>query len=149
MNYTLEVSEKIKLLNRVLDEIDVCHLFENSDFSVDEMSMKSWLRINLTVSNHNKIPLSLTITEMGMEIRLDRISEALDWSDNDLRDNFLVVSSILKNIFTSYILVEYYGSSRTLISLFGQDGRCTNKFKYYEGLSFKAKREVRLYFPIY
>ncbi len=149
MNYTKEVSKKVELVDGVLDEIHAPHLLENPYFSVDEMSMESWLKINLNDGGHNKIPLSLTFTQTSLEIRLDRIVEAIDWSDKDLKESSLVVSAVLKNIFTSHILVEYYGSSRTRISLFGQNGKCSNNFKYSEGLSLKGKREDRLYHPIY
>ena len=149
MNYTKEVSEKVDFVNGVLDEIQAPHLFENPDFSVDEMSMETWLKINLNNGIHNRIPLSLTFTPTGLEIRLDRIAEAIDWSDNDLKESNAIITIMLKNLFTSHILVEYYASSCTLISLFDRDGKCTNNFKYREGFLFKGKRKDRLYFPIY
>ena len=149
MNLAKEVSEKIEFVNEVLGEIHAPNLLENPDFSVDEMSMASWLKINLNKNSQNKIPLSLTFTKLGLEIRLDRIAEAIDWSDKDLKESRPIASKMLKNLFTSHILVEYYGSSRTSISLFSRDGRCTNTFKYSSGISFKGKREDRLYYPIY
>ena len=149
MNYTKEISDKVDMVNEVLDEIKIPRLLENPDFIVDEMSAETWLKINLKNKGENKIPLSLTFTPTGLEIRLDRIAEAIDWSDKDLKESNAIVVTMLKNLFTSHVLVEYYGSSRTLISLFGQDGKCTNNFKYWEGLSFKGKREDKLYFPLY
>lgn len=149
MSYTKEVSEKVDLVNGVLDKINAPHLLDNPDFLLDDMSMESWLKINLNDRGHNKIPLSLTFTPTGLEIRLDRIAEAIDWSDKDLKESSTIVTAMLKNIFTSHVLVEYYGSSRTVISLFGQNGKCTNNFKYREGFSLQGKRENRLYFPIY
>src|SRR5690554_936790 len=132
MNYTKEVSEKIELVNEVLDEINVPHLLKNTDFSVDDMSMESWVKINLNVKGQNKIPISLTFTQTGLEIRMDRIPEAIDWSDKDLKESKSVVMTMLKHLFTNHILVEYYGSSHTLISFFGRDGKCSNSFKYRE-----------------
>lgn len=149
MNYTKEISEKIDIVNGVLDELNAPGLLENPEFYVDEMSMESWLKINLKDEGQNKIPLSITFTPTGLEIRLDRIAEAIDWSDKDLKESNAVVITMLKNLFTSHVLVEYYGSSRTQISLFGRDGKSTNNFKYSEGLSLKVKREDRLYNPIY
>ena len=149
MNYTKEVSAKIDIVNGVLDEINVPYLLENPDFYVDDMSMESWLKINLNDKGQNKIPLSLTFTPTGFEIRLDRIAEAIDWSDKDLKEANEVVTTMLKNLLTSHVLVEYYGSSRTKISFFGKDGKCTNNFKYSEGLALRGKREDRLYYPVY
>lgn len=149
MSYTKEISDKIDMVNEVLDEIKIPRLLENADFIVDEMSIESWLKINLKDKGENKIPLSLTFTLTGLEVRVDRVAEAIDWSDKDFKEANAIVKSTLKNLFTSHVLIEYYGLSFTRISLFGQDGKCTNNFKYREGLSFKGKREDRLYFPVY
>jgi len=135
MNYTKEVSDKVSFVNEVLDKIHAPHLLENPDFSIDEMSMDSWLKINLNAGGHNKIPLSLTFTQTSLDIRLDRIAEAICWSDKQLKEASSVVATMLENIFTSHVLVEYYGSSHTLIRLFDKDGKCSNKFKYFEGFS--------------
>ncbi|WP_129717402.1 hypothetical protein [Pedobacter sp. SYP-B3415] len=63
MNYTKEVFEKVEIVSRVLDEFDASYLLESSDFSVDEMSMESWLKLNSNDKNENKIPLSLTFMQ--------------------------------------------------------------------------------------
>lgn len=149
MIYTKEISAKVDLVNGVLDEIRAPHLLESPDFSVDEMSREFWLKINLNDGGYKKVPLSLTFTQTGLEIRLDRISEAIDWSDKDINEYRSVILTMLKNLFTSHILVEYHGSSRTSIRLFGQDGKCNNSFKYYEGFSLIGKRKARLYHPVY
>lgn len=149
MSFAKEITDKVSMVNEVLNEIKIPHLLENPDFFVDEMTMESWLKVDLKDNGENRIPLNLTFTKTGLEVRLDRIAEALDWSNKDFRESKVVIKSIIKNLFTSHILVEYHGLSRTRISLFAQNGKCTNTFKYQENLSFKEKREDRLYFPVY
>jgi len=149
MKYTLEISKKIEIVDVVLEEINVPNLLKSPDFYVDEMSINSCLRVNFVDKGENKIPLSLTFTPTGLEVRLDKVNEAIDWSDKDFMESNTVIKSVLKNLFTSYVLVEHYGYYRTRISLFGQDGMCTNIIKHQEGISFKGKRRDRLYFPIY
>lgn len=149
MDYIKEIYNTISIVNNILDEIKIPHLLGNTDFIVNEMSMESWLKIDLVDKGQNKVPLSFTFTLSGLEVRLDRVTEAIDWSDNHLKESRNSVKSILKNIFINHILVEYHGSSITIISLFGQDGKCTNQFKYYEGFSLKRKKEYRLYFPVF
>ena len=149
MKYNLEITNKLKIINEVLDEIKVPHLLENPDFFVDKMSINSCLKINLIDKGENNIPLSLTFTPSGLEIGLDRIDEAIEWSNKDINESKVFVKSLIRNLLTSYFLVEYLGSYRTRISLFAKDGKCINVFKYYEGISFKLKRESRLYFPVY
>ena len=148
MEYVKEISEKIIFINQILDEIKVAHLFENSSFIIDEISMESWVKINLNNKGKNKISASFTLTLTGIEVRLDRIGEAIDWSNKDLIDSKEVIKKLLKNLLTNYILVEYYGPSLTYISLFGDNGKCNNIFKYIEGFPFKWKRQSKLYLPI-
>lgn len=146
---TEQIFEKVQLMDEVLEEIGVPMLLNNSYFNVDEMSTGSWLRVNLDEIHENKIPLSLTFTTVAIEARLDRVSEALGWSNDDIWESRPAVKSILKNLFTNYALVEYYGSTRTRITLFDRYGHGTNHFRYYEGISFSMKRSMRLYFPIF
>lgn len=150
MNYSKELSRTLNFVNKVLDSIDKPNLLENSDFEVDEMSMDTWLKVNLIDKKINRIPLSLTITPTGLEIRLDRVSEAYVWADEYLIDSEPLFFNKLKNIFTSYTLVGYYGNSRTYFRFYNQDGSCNGTIKAYEGIvSIFGKRRDRLYLPIY
>ena len=149
MKYVKEILNNLNILNEILDEIGTSRLLLNNDFSVDEMSMEDWLKINVKQNGRNRIPLSFTFTMTGLEISLDRIGEAIDWNNEQLERSGRMIKTVLKNLLVSHILVEHYGSSRTQISLFGQDGTCTNNFKYREGFFLKGKREDKLYFPIY
>ena len=97
MEYVKEISEKIIFINQILDEIKVAHLFENSSFIIDEISMEYWVKINLNNKGKNKISASFTLTLTGIEVRLDRIGEAIDWSNKDLIDSKEVIKKLLKN----------------------------------------------------
>jgi hypothetical protein len=147
MHYISEISENLDMVNELFDKLGTSHLLENADFFIDSMSMESWLKVNLRNNEQNKIPLSLTFSLGGLEIRLDRISEAISWTNENLKKSNSWI--MLKNILTSYILVKYYGKSQTYISLFGRDGKCTNEFKFIEGFSLNRKRQIRLYQPIF
>ncbi len=87
MNYSKEITRILNFVNKVLDSIDKPNLLENSDFEVDEMSMDTWLKVNLIDKKINRIPLSLTIMPTALEIRLDRITEAYIWPDEPLIDS--------------------------------------------------------------
>jgi hypothetical protein len=149
MNYTSEIIEKLRLVNEVLDKLHVPTLLDNDDFSIDEMSMESWLKVDLRVESNNKIPLSFIFTQGGLEIHLDRVSEAYDWSNKEIKKSSSSLSSMLSTLLTSYFLVEYHGSGHTKIRLFSKNGKCLNVLRYTEGLAFIGKREYQLYFPIY
>lgn len=143
--YIKEIRERIELINSVLGDINISHLFDNSDFSIDDMSSETWLKINLRHNKPNKIPLWIIISRDSIEVRLDRISEAIILSD----ESFTNARLLLKTVFTSYILVEYYGLSRTRIRLYNQEGKYVQVFNYHQGIPFWGKRESKLYFPIY
>ncbi|NDV60154.1 hypothetical protein [Bacteroides sp. 519] len=149
INYSKEINKKIDLINSIFDELSVPHLLENPDFSVYYMSSETWLSVSLEHKKDNRIPLWITITKNTIEIRLDRISEAITLSDNFLKTSPANARLKLINVFTSYILVEYYGSFRTQMRLFNPEGECTNIFNYYQGISFWGKRKSKLYSPIY
>ncbi len=149
MDYIKEISEKIIVIDEVLTELNTQPLFQNTDFIVDNMSFESWLKIDFNYIAKNQIPISLIFTPTNLEIRLDRISEAIDWSNKDFEKSITIIKSVMKKLFTSYILVEYYGRSKTEINLFDKEGKCTNHFMYREGFSFNQKKEKKLYSPLY
>jgi len=149
MNYSREIWKKIELVNNVLDDIGAAQLFENSSFSIDHMSTETWLKVNMSDKESNKISLSIIFTPYNLCLNLDRVSEAIDWSNDTINKAKMNVMLILKNILVSYILVEYYGMNRTQIRLFNQEGKCTNYFNYREGFPFFNKSKYKLYFPVY
>lgn len=148
MIYIIEVTRKIQIINKVLQEINAPTLLENPDFLIDGMSCDSWLKIDLNRKSNN-IPLSLILTPTELEIRLDRIGEAVVWSDIQIEKFTSKVSIMLKNLFTSHILVESYGSALTIISLFEYSGSRTNRFIYFELFYAIRKHKKILYDPIY
>lgn len=148
MNYSKVILDKVEIVNEVLNKIKALPLLENPKFLVDEMSTETWLRVNSEGIYKNHVPVSLTFTLDGLEIKLDRVSEAIDWSNEDLKDK-IDRKILLKSIFTDYILVEYKGAYQTNIIIFDSNGVTTNKFKYHEGFSLNKKRSYKLYFPMF
>ncbi len=144
-----EIAETMLVVNDVLGKIGAPHLLENDDFELDDMSGESWIKLNLRDRGSNSIPLSMTFTPTDVEIRIDRVAEAIEWSNKQILESRPAVMEILRNLFISHVLVEHHGRTHTRISFYGQDGMRTNCFKYYEGFGLKGKREDRLYYPIY
>jgi len=150
MQFDIKVTEKVAIVNNALDEINASRLFENADFSIDEMSTESWLKINLNSCNDSRIQLSLTLALDTLEISLENITEVIDWTNEQLRDYRYQVVNTLKNILTRNILVEHYGHSKTIIKILDPQGLCINKFTHMERFSWsRQKKKERLYPPIY
>jgi hypothetical protein len=149
MKYKDEIRNKLEFINEILNEIKIECISNNADFIIDDMSTESWLKFNLQNVEQNKAVLSITFTLTEIEIKIDRISEAINWSNKDLVYFKESIKKIFTNLLTNYVLVQYFGSSKTRISLFDNTGNCNNIFNYTEGISFKLKQESRLYFPIY
>lgn len=148
MNYTKNVLLLIDCINNILNDIKVSGLFENSDIKVDQLSSDSWLKFD--IKKRNSISISLIINNDGVIIGLDRVSEALDWSKNDIinsKDNF---AKIIRNLFTCYGNIIYHGKNSTVIKLFNPNtGKITNIFKYNWGIGLFNRSQEKLVFPVF
>ncbi len=145
----MKLTDKIRVVDQVLIELKSSPIHENSIFSYDEMSTDDWVKVDLVIEAANWMPLSLTFSQLGIGLRLDRIAEAIDWSNQNLLDDGEIVTMMIKNIFTSYILVTYRGQSHTSMRLFSENGKQLHNFEYREGYSFNNKSEYKLYTPIF
>jgi hypothetical protein len=88
----------------------------------------------------------------GLRIDIDLIPETFEWSNKTLEESEREVIDFIKELFTSYILLEYF-PSRTTMSLFNSRGVRTKHYTLRKYLSlmgiFKRDSEQSLFFPIY
>ena len=153
MELGLDFSENtvlaIGVINQVLSDFEAFDIFSNSEVRINhETLLDNYLQFKL-YRNDRHVPLYFEIMGGDIRVDIDRTSETSEWRIEQLKNDREEIIDFLKELLTSYVLVEYYGPRHTRISLFGQDGKCTDSFKYQDGFSFKGKREDRLYFPIY
>lgn len=144
---------QIRLLDKVLSELNVAELNENPDFIFNRESAGTFsLRCQLSPSDKNTVNMHLFFEGDGLRIDIDGIPEAFEWSIKQLQKSENEVVNFIKELFTSHILMEYY-PSRTTMSFFDSNGVRTDKFvlrRYFSFAGiFRKEPEQSIYFPIY
>lgn len=147
------IVNQIRLLDKVLSELGVNDLNENFDFVVDRESAGTFfLRFNVSSQNKNTVNIRLLLEGDGLGIDIDGINETFEWSNKNLQESESEAINFIKELFTSYILLEYF-PSRTTMSLFDSRGVRIKQYTLRKYLSlmgiFKKDSEQNLCFPIY
>ncbi len=157
LEFDFELGEPIvnqmRLLDKVLSELNVANLNENPDFIVNRESAATFgLDFQVFPQNKNTVNLWLLLEGDGLRVDIDRIPETFEWSYKNLLESEREAIDFIKELFTSYILLEYF-SSRTTMSLFDSKGLRTKQYTLRNYLSlmgiFKSDSEQSLFFPIY
>jgi len=149
MQFDKQVQDKIDLLDTVFSELEVPLPFENNDFLVEEISNNGFLRLKLCESERNLISMEICLSLFGIQINVDRESEVYEWSNKHIEKERENVISFIKQVLTSFVMVEYCGSHYTAFSFFDQNGTFLFKTPIISGFYFKYKCKKKLYFPIY
>jgi len=147
------IVNQIRLLDKVLSDLNVATLNENPDFVVNRESAGTFgLNFDVSPQNKNTVHLWLLMEGDGLRIDIDGIPETFEWSNKNLQESENEVIDFIKELFTSYILLEYF-PTRTTMSLFNSKGIRTKQYTLRKYLSlmglFKKDFEQNLFFPIY
>jgi hypothetical protein len=149
MEYRNEIIVNIALVNKVLQELNAPLLLENDDYFIDDMSFDGWLKIDFKPPVDNMVSFSMIFTPSGLEIILDRVAEAIEWSHDQLQNSGEAAMITIKKLLTSYLLVEYYGQIGTHIRLFNSSGEFLTSFKYNMFFFLRRPSKSKLFMPIY
>lgn len=147
MTYKAEILDIIDTINQVLLRLNKPTIFENPDFSIDEMSMEFYLKLNF--AKKESIHFNIKISLHDIQIGIDRIDEAFTWSTNALEHDKKEIDNLIEQLFTSTIKVEYCGSNYTKLYLLNSIGECSKTLKYVTGLYLKINCQTREYKPVY
>lgn len=154
MKFSNLTNDRINLLNTVLSELNAPNLLENPDFLIDRESLRSHLVI-ITVNSVNKknCPLVIMLEEDSIRLDIFGLNESFEWSKEDIEKSRGKIISFFKQIFTSYILIEYWGTphKKSSMSLFDENGFFLEKFLLRGVIHwFNGQNQVQqLFFPIY
>jgi hypothetical protein len=149
-----KVLDKINLLNSIFSELNKPHLFENPNFVIDDLTWEYWLKIKLHPSNKNCVSINIILATDKVQIDVDNIHEIFEWSNKDLEESRNNVINFIKEIFTSYILLEYCNSN-TQMYLFNANGLFIKKYNLTTSIGgfidgfLRRNCNQRLFFPIY
>ncbi len=156
MDLTFELGDtvvyQLAILDKILRDFGLLPVFENSDFVIDKGSSSTFgLDMSLVRLGRNTVPIDFLLEGGGMRIDIDSIPETFVWANKNMENSEEVVCFI-KQLFTSYVLMEYCGS-HTVMCLFNSEGQLVYKttLRYYSFLGSFLKRECqkKLFLPIY
>ncbi len=157
MEFDFELGEpivnQIRILDKVLSELNATKLKENPDFIVDQESAGTFgIRFKVSPQNKNTVQMHLLLEGDGLRIDIDGIPETFEWSNKNLEELDREAIDFIKELFTSFVLMEYF-PSQTTMCLFNSKGVRTKHYtlRNYVSLTgiFKRDSEQSLFFPIY
>lgn len=149
MKFDKQIEHKIDLLNEVLADLNQPKLLENSCFSVGDLSCEFYLELKLESLSKETISMEIRVSLNDLQIGLDRVSEVYEWSNDTIIKERREISTLIKQLLTSPILVEYCGANYTAFSVFDVRGNIAFKTPIIQGLYFKFKCREKLFDPIY
>jgi predicted SPOUT superfamily RNA methylase MTH1 len=146
--YSDKIKFEIELLNKVLNNFNMPSVLENNYFLIDkELTFEKCLKFKLFNPLKNHITLNFIFSDEGIEIDIDKLPEAIEWVFSESEESFEDISTLIKDLFSCYALLENYGEHFTRLSLYDSDGNSKRTFEYREGFGFKRKRSDKLFFP--
>ncbi|RTQ46611.1 hypothetical protein EJV47_21950 [Hymenobacter gummosus] len=146
-----QLADILQLLNEALEAIGQPAIqnnpafIQNPGFSNSEYCMA----FELAGAESNSLHLAWTISSDGISFFIDRANEIPEWSYEYVIKHPTAFQQVVIALFTSWILIEHKGR-RTIIRLFGEDGKQSNQFSYTQGigLNFLQKSNYKLYQPV-
>jgi len=147
MKYSDKITYQVDYINTLLKGYNEKPIFDNDNFTIDEMSWEEYLKINFKKADSIRFDIICSSNEF--QINIDRANEALDLSSSNFISNVLLVKDFFDFLFKCRAKVEYCGSNYTKIYFYDQSGICVKTLKYSTGLYFKAGCKTKEYSPIY
>lgn len=142
---------QLTILDKVLIDLGLPPVSENSDFVIHKSSSTFGLDMSVIRLGRNTVPTDFLLEGDGMRIDIDSIPETFEWA-NESMENSEEIVDFIKQLFTSYVLMEYCGS-HTEMSLFNSEGELVYKtiLRYYNffGSFFYRDCQKKLFLPIY
>lgn len=80
MDYSVEILDKIDIINHALKELDKPPLLDNADFILDESSSAVYLKFYLK-KRLEDIAITITLSCFEIQIDIDRVNEAFVWDN--------------------------------------------------------------------
>ena len=127
---TFELGDRVvyqlTILNAVLKELGLPPVSESPDFEIHESSGTFGLDMSVVRSGRNTVPINLYLESGGLRIDVDHIPEAFEWSTQAMEDSS-EVRSFIKQLLTSYVLMETTAPTRLCAYLIKMANRCSKR----------------------
>ncbi|WP_444996838.1 hypothetical protein [Aliikangiella sp. IMCC44359] len=144
----MNTAKYVELLNDILESMHQQSMDNNSAISLSDMSMESYVKMN--VKTENSVLIDIELSESGIDIGIDKSPEAFSWGvehiDRDKKD----VISILRIILTSFVEIKSYGKKYKVITFKNSDGENLYSKMLLGGLfSNVLSRKTVVYEPVF
>lgn len=147
MEYSNIILYQVDFINSLLIEYNEEAIFDNNNFTVDEMSWSEYLKIKY--KKLGSISFEIICSTNEFQINIDRTNEAIDLSSSDFSENMQMIKYFFNVLFTCKAKVLYCGSNYTKIFFYNDIGDCVKTLKYVTGLYLKVGCKTKEYPPIF
>jgi len=149
--YDENIRSFIRQVDVTLNKLDQQSLFVNPDYSIDELSCESYLKLNFR--RQNSISFYLLFTNSEIEIGIDRIVEAVFLEKKSIENSPDILNEWITLLYTSYIQIDYYGATDVYVSFINNENKLLRQIKdwgtIWGPLHSMFSKHTRLeYFPI-
>lgn len=150
--YDEDIRFLIKQVDAILNKLDQQSLLINPDYSFDELSCESYLKLNF--KRQDSVSFYLVFTNSEIEIGVDRIVEAVFFEKKSVENSPNVLNEWITLLYTSYIRVDYFGKADIYVTFLDEKDTRLRYIKSWGTLlgplhSFFSRRRSVRYSPIY
>lgn len=148
IQFSKKTRQNIELIDSVLVSIGRPEMFLNSDFKID----KTWCwenSVNIIFSKLDCISIVITISDDGILFRLDRTSETIEWSFDNIIANQDDIVLFIQMLFKCSIHVKYCGKNYTCFSFVNENGDIVKTISVITGIYIKIGCSEKVYNAIY
>ena len=107
--YDEDIRSLIKQVDVTLNKLGQQSLLVNPDYSIDDLSCESYLKLNFR--RQKTIRFYLLFTNSEIEIGIDRIVEAVFLDKKSIENSPDILNEWITLLYTSYIQIDYFGKT--------------------------------------
>lgn len=148
MEFTEHVIKNLVVLNDALNNLGVDDVFTNPDFIIDK-SLLSNFYLKIWLKKPQRPRITFIISNYDLQIDIDRITEAVMWSSQQIKENQHQITKYLEILLSHNIMIEYFGKNYTKISFYDKNDNYVSIIKQINGFYLKIWKEMKSYSAIY
>lgn len=154
MDFSVEVNQKIELINDIFRSINVPLLFDNDYLIVDQdYSSFHGARFAAAPAGRNYLPIDFYLESDAIRIDVCKIPESFEWSNQMINDDPQSVRDVFIGLLTGISVIEYFGSphNNSRLYIFDTGGTLIAKFVLRSWFTFHStwNYERQLFLPAY
>lgn len=145
MKPSRKLEKYISSIDRVFFKFGLSTVLKSSLFKHDELSSPDWIKLNCIKDQYPDF--SITISEDGIQIQIDRVLEAFDFGVGDFEPSSSIFSKCFEELISNRLKINYLGSSIITIQILGSAGNVIRRIRNVEGLPWSFRKEEKSFAP--